>query len=48
MPGEQKDDRFLGNVCKHLQGKFGIGHSTIQIERDASQHVGANCKKESV
>ncbi len=48
IPDEQKDDRFLENVCKQLHSKFGIGHSTIQIEKDALQHVGANCKKESI
>lgn len=48
MPGEQKNDRFLGNVCSQLHEKFGIGHSTIQIEKDASRPIGTNCKKESV
>lgn len=45
MPVEQKDERFLGNVCKQLHDKFGIEHSTIQIEKNAQS---ANCNKESV
>ncbi len=48
MPGEQKDDTFLSKVCKHLHANFGIEHSTIQIEKDSSQHVGTNCNKENI
>jgi len=33
---EQKDDKFLGKVCNQLHKRFGIEHSTIQIEKNAS------------
>jgi len=45
MPDEQKDDNFLSKVCKQLNEKFGIEHSTIQIEKSAQS---ANCHCENV
>ena len=35
MPAADGGDAFLYNVCEHLQGTFGIAHSTIQIEQNA-------------
>jgi cobalt-zinc-cadmium efflux system protein len=35
IPDEQKDDKFLGKICNQLHDKFGIEHSTIQVEKDA-------------
>jgi cobalt-zinc-cadmium efflux system protein len=35
MPNEPAGDRFLHDVCAHLQTAFGIEHSTIQIEQNA-------------
>jgi cobalt-zinc-cadmium efflux system protein len=45
IPDEQKDDRFLGKLCKRLHDKFGIDHSTVQIEKNAQS---ANCAKDHV
>ncbi|MEI6091122.1 MAG: cation diffusion facilitator family transporter [bacterium] len=45
MPDEQKDDNFLSKVCNQLHDKFGIEHSTIQIEKSAQS---ANCHCENV
>jgi cobalt-zinc-cadmium efflux system protein len=45
IPDEQKDDRFLGKLCKRLYDKFGIDHSTVQIEKNAQS---ANCAKDHV
>ncbi len=36
MPGGHPGDPYLGDVCRSLKGKFGIGHATIQIEVDES------------
>lgn len=35
MPELQNDDYFLKRICYQLQEKFGIQHSTIQIEKNA-------------
>jgi cobalt-zinc-cadmium efflux system protein len=35
MPGESTDDKFLSDTCCLLYEKFGIEHSTIQIEKHA-------------
>jgi cobalt-zinc-cadmium efflux system protein len=35
MPREHQDDQFLSNTCTLLHDKFGIEHSTIQIEKCA-------------
>ncbi len=45
MPDEQKDDDFIGKVCKQLHDNFGIEHSTIQIEKKAQS---ANCESKNV
>jgi cobalt-zinc-cadmium efflux system protein len=45
MPDEQKDDNFLSKVCRQLHNKYGIEHSTIQIEKSAQS---ANCHCENV
>ncbi|MDE3056423.1 MAG: cation transporter [Bacteroidota bacterium] len=45
MPREHHDDKFLGNVCGQLYEKFGIEHSTIQVERNAQS---ASCAKDKV
>lgn len=45
IPGEQKDDNFLSRVCKKLHDKYGIEHSTIQIEKNAQT---ASCESENV
>ena len=45
MPDEQKDDKFLSKVCKQLHHKFGIEHSTIQIEKNAQS---ASCETENI
>jgi len=34
MPDEPRSDAFLRKVSSELMDQFGIGHSTIQIERD--------------
>lgn len=45
IPGETKDDYFLKKICSELYSKFGIGHSTIQIEKSAQS---ANCEHRNV
>ena len=35
IPGETADDKFLSDTCCLLYDKFGIEHSTIQIEKHA-------------
>lgn len=45
IPDEIKDDKFLGRVCSKLYNKFGIGHSTIQIEKNAQS---ASCESKTV
>ena len=34
MPAGCPGDAFLGDVADRLHRRFGIGHSTIQVERD--------------
>ena len=36
MPGGHPGDPYLGDVCRSLEEKFGIGHATIQIEIDVT------------
>ncbi len=36
MPAGHPGDAFLAEVCHALEHRFGIGHATIQIERDAA------------
>jgi cobalt-zinc-cadmium efflux system protein len=33
MPGHPAPDSFLGDVADSLEGRFGVGHATLQIER---------------
>ncbi len=37
MPNETAGDAFLHQVCDELHHRFGIEHSTIQIEQDAEE-----------
>ncbi len=45
IPHQENDDKFLSKVCKELNQKFGIGHSTIQIEKTAQS---SNCENENI
>jgi cobalt-zinc-cadmium efflux system protein len=45
IPAETKDDYFLKKICGELHSKFGIEHSTIQIEKSAQS---ANCEHHNV
>ena len=45
IPDETKDDFFLKKICGELNSKFGIVHSTIQIEKSAQA---ANCEYHNV
>jgi len=45
IPNETKDDYFLKKICGELHHKFGIEHSTIQIEKSAQS---ANCEHHHV
>ncbi len=45
IPDENKDDYFLKKICGELHSKFGIEHSTIQIEKSAQS---ANCEHHNV
>ncbi len=45
MPDKNPGDYFLKGICGDLHAKFGIGHSTIQVEKDAQ---GANCSVDNV
>jgi len=45
IPTETKDDFFLKEICGQLQKRFGIGHSTIQIEKSAQA---ANCEHHNI
>jgi cobalt-zinc-cadmium efflux system protein len=45
IPGETKDDFFLKKICGELHTKFGIEHSTIQIEKSAQS---SNCEHMNV
>lgn len=35
-PGGEPDDSLLDSVAKTLKERFGIGHSTVQVERDGA------------
>jgi cobalt-zinc-cadmium efflux system protein len=43
-PDAEIDDELIANVCDKLHRDFGIGHSTIQLERGSSAHP---CKQAS-
>ncbi|HSD64784.1 MAG TPA: cation diffusion facilitator family transporter [Ignavibacteriaceae bacterium] len=45
IPDSNPGDYFLKDLCGELQKKFGIEHSTIQIEKDAQ---GANCRVDNI
>jgi cobalt-zinc-cadmium efflux system protein len=45
IPDGTKDDNFLKKICGELHNRFGIDHSTIQIEKSAQ---GSNCESHSV
>jgi cobalt-zinc-cadmium efflux system protein len=45
IPDETKDDFFLKKICGELHLKFGIVHSTIQIEKSAQA---SNCEYRNV
>ena len=45
IPNETKDDYFLKKICGELHLKFGIEHSTIQIEKSAQS---SNCEHRNV
>lgn len=45
IPGETKDDYFLKKICGELHNRFGIEHSTIQIEKSAQS---ASCNHNTV
>ena len=45
IPNETKDDYFLKKICGELHSRFGIEHSTIQIEKSAQS---SNCEHRNV
>ncbi|MEJ2103742.1 MAG: cation diffusion facilitator family transporter [Ignavibacteriaceae bacterium] len=45
IPDETKDDYFLKKICGELYSRFGIEHSTIQIEKSAQA---SNCEYRNV
>jgi cobalt-zinc-cadmium efflux system protein len=45
IPEQTKDDYFLKKICGELHTKFGIEHSTIQIEKSAQS---SNCEHRNV
>ena len=45
MPAVPEDDLFLKKVCSQLHDKFGIEHTTIQIEKNAHSN---NCQTNKV
>ncbi len=45
MPDSNPGDYFLKEICGDLQERFGIEHSTIQVEKDAQ---GANCSADNI
>lgn len=45
MPGDVEDDKFLSKICRNLHEKFGIEHTTIQIEKHPQS---LNCKSKIV
>jgi len=38
MPERNNDDKLLADICAELKKKFGIAHSTIQIEKGNKEH----------
>jgi cobalt-zinc-cadmium efflux system protein len=42
-PGAEIDDQTMGRICTDLRDRFGIGHTTIQLERGDS---GDPCQQE--
>jgi cobalt-zinc-cadmium efflux system protein len=45
IPSVKKDDFFLKKICGELHHRFGIEHSTIQIEKSAQS---SNCEHRNV
>lgn len=45
IPDKNPGDYFLKEICSNLYEKFGIEHSTIQVEKDVQ---GANCSVENI
>lgn len=45
MPQSYNDDLFLKRICSQLHEKFGIEHSTIQIEKNAQN---SNCEIDKI
>jgi cobalt-zinc-cadmium efflux system protein len=45
IPEDTKNDFFLKEICGELQKRFGIVHSTIQIEKSAQN---ANCEYRNI
>lgn len=45
IPDQNPGDYFLKEICSNLYEKFGIDHSTIQVEKDIQ---GANCSVDNV
>lgn len=45
IPEDDKGDKFLSEVCTNLHNKFGIEHTTIQIEKSEQS---ANCGSDNV
>ncbi len=45
MPGRPAQDSFLRDVAASLEGRFGVGHATIQVEsgEEPCQPCGADC-----
>lgn len=44
IPDHRKDDLFLKNLCNELHNRFGIEHSTIQIEENHQTNICDNRK----
>lgn len=38
MPEKDSDDKFLTDICSELKERFGIAHSTIQVEKGNKEH----------
>ncbi len=45
IPDSSFDDKMLKKICGELHSKFGIGHTTVQVEQNSST---ANCSQRSV
>ena len=45
MPGRPAQDSFLREIAASLEGRFGVGHATIQVEsgEEPCQPCGADC-----